>query len=61
MRAGFRGCIKDFKILTAIHPEEVWTPIDWTAATERSTTMNYWEGCPFDLEENAVHFLGDGR
>ncbi len=60
LRQGFQGCIRDLRILTAVTPEEVWTPVDWASAIERDSALPHWEGCPLDLQ-NGIHFLGDGE
>ena len=55
----FKGCIRDFKILTARSPKVVWTPLQWKNSVATSFTPDLLEGCPVELSPG-VHFLGNG-
>ena len=56
---GFRGCLRDIKILTQTTPVEVWTPLNWSAAIYKTSALPAWQGCPMDMDIG-LHLFGSG-
>ena len=57
----FQGCIHNLEVLVQKYPFEVWKKLEWENAVSYELAFLNWQGCPINLEQHSVHFMGKGK